>query len=128
MISLYIDKVLTNNAELTALTTNIAPILAKTDNEDITVVYRTADISPDYLKGSRSARSETYTVELDIWADTFSKAVETSLVCRHALENGAPTIIEDMKVVSCVLTGGSSQGTEDGFFVYTHTYSIKIQF
>ena len=128
MISIYIDNVLTSDADVTALTTNIAPILAKTDADDITIVYRTADITPDYAKGSKGAHSETYTVELDIWANTFTKAVETSLACRHALETGAPTTIEGIKVKRCVFTGGSSQGTEDGFFVYTHTYSIKIQF
>lgn len=137
MISIYVDEVLTNDTTVTSLTTNIAPMLAdlRTENseedynaDDITIVYRTADISPEYIKGSKKARTETYTVELDVWARTFTNAVTTSIACRSALETGAPTIIDGIKVVSCLLTGGSSQGTEDGFFVYTHTYSIKIRF
>ena len=126
MISIYIDEVLNSNTELLDLVDSISPLIVTTESRGTTISYYTTGITPTYIKNSLV--SDTYTVNLEVWGNTFTDVVKASVKARTLLESSTGSV-EGLNVVSCRLSTGSSGVSEDGEnYVYKHTYELKINY
>lgn len=127
MITLVVDEVLNNNAELVDLTAEISPVLAISETKDPVITYFTKKIDPQYSpKGVIRSMSDTYTVVVEAWSDSFSDSLKVMLLARESLED-MRGVIKGMNVSYCRVVDGGSGVDENRMFVYSYTFEIKIK-